>query len=219
LGLDLQGGTHLLLSVDLDKALESALDQNAEDLRRLLREANVTGVEIQRVGPSLRIRAATQEAKNAAEKILSEQFPILTRTGAPEPAEGEISLVLDRREVQRLREYALDQSLETIRNRIDQFGVSEPTVQRQGSQEILVQLPGIQDPARAKELIGKTARLEFKLVAEGDKATGGDGTVVLQGQEVEPLSGQVHKVPYTLEKKTLMTGDRCRCACTAADER
>jgi preprotein translocase subunit SecD len=115
--------------------------------------------------------------------------------------------VLDRREIQRLREYALDQSLETIRNRIDQFGVSEPTVQRQGSQEILVQLPGIQDPARAKELIGKTARLEFKLVAEGDKATGGDGTMVLQGQEVEPLSGQVHKVPYTLEKKTLMTGD------------
>src|SRR5262249_35458148 len=70
-GLDLQGGTHLLLSVELDKALESALDQNADDLRRLLREANAIGVEIQRVGQSLRIRAATQEGKNAAEKILS----------------------------------------------------------------------------------------------------------------------------------------------------
>jgi preprotein translocase subunit SecD len=207
LGLDLRGGTHLLLNVDLEKAIENALDQNAEDLRRVLREGNVTGVEIQRVGQSLRLRAATQEAKNAAEKILSEQFPILTRTGAPEPAEGEVALVLDRREVQRIREYALDQSLETIRNRIDQFGVAEPTVQRQGSQEILVQLPGIQDPARAKELIGKTALLEFKLVAEDNKAPGADGTVVLQGQEVEPLSGQVHKVPYTLEKKTLMTGD------------
>ncbi|MBI3801663.1 MAG: protein translocase subunit SecD [Deltaproteobacteria bacterium] len=207
LGLDLQGGTHLLLSVDLDKAMESALDQNADDLRRLLREANVAGVEIQRVGQSLRIRAATQEGKNAAEKILSEQFPILTHTEAPQAAEGEISFVLDRREIQRLREYALEQSLETIRNRIDQFGVSEPTVQRQGSQEILVQLPGIQDPARAKDLIGKTARLEFKLVVDSEKATAGDGTIVLQGQEVEPLSGQVHKVPYTLEKKTLMTGD------------
>src|SRR5215510_4511626 len=207
LGLDLRGGTHLLLSVDLEKAIENALDQNAEELRRVLREANVTGVEIQRVGQSLRVRAATQEGKNAAEKILSEQFPVLTRTGAPEPAEGEIAVILDRREVQRLHEYALDQSLETIRNRIDQFGVAEPTVQRQGSQEILVQLPGIQDPARAKELIGKTAVLQFKLVAEGDKAAGGDGTMVLQGQEVEPLSGQVRKVPYTLEKKTLMTGD------------
>ena len=208
LGLDLRGGTHLLLTVDLEKAVENALDQNAEDLRRVLREANVTGVEIQRMGQSLRLRAATQEAKNAVEKILSEQFPILTRTGAPEPAEGEVSVILDRREIQRLHEYALEQSLETIRNRIDQFGVAEPTVQRQGTQEILVQLPGIQDPGRAKELIGKTALLEFKLVAEDNKATpGADGTIVLQGQEMEPLSGQVHKVPYTLEKKTLMTGD------------
>src|SRR5713101_1415616 len=206
LGLDLRGGTHLLLSVDLEKAIENALDQNAEDLRRVLREATVTGVEIQRVGQSLRLRAATQEAKNAAEKILSEQFPILTRTGAPEPAEGEVAVVFDRREAQRLHEYALDQSLETIRNRIDQFGVSEPIVQRQGSQEILVQLRGIQDPGRAKDLIKTTAVLEFKLVAEDKAASAGDGTVVLPGQEVEPLGGQVHKVHYTLEKRTLMTG-------------
>ncbi len=207
LGLDLRGGTHLLLSVDLEKAVANALEQNAEELRRALREANVRDVEVQATGQVLHLRAATQEAKNAAEKVLAEQFPILIHSGAPEPPEGESTVVLDRREIQRLREYALEQSLETIRNRIDQFGVAEPTVQRQGSQEILVQLPGIQDPARAKDLIGKTAVLEFKLVAEGDKAAGGDGTVVLQGQEVEPLSGQLRKVPYTLEKKTLMTGE------------
>jgi preprotein translocase subunit SecD len=112
-------------------------------------------------------------------------------------------VVLDDREKRRIHDYALDQSLETLRNRIDQFGVAEPTVQRQGSQDILIQLPGIQDPARAKALIGKTAVLEFKLVAEGN---GGD-TVELQGQEIEPLSGQVRKVPYRLEKKTLMSGD------------
>jgi preprotein translocase subunit SecD len=88
-----------------------------------------------------------------------------------------------------------------LRNRIDQFGVAEPTVQRQGSQDILIQLPGIQDPARAKALIGKTALLEFKIVAEGDKATSKEGTVVLNGQEVEPLSGQMRKIPYTLEKR------------------
>src|SRR5262249_59319943 len=140
-------------------------------------------------------------------KMATAELCCLSGAGARERGEGEFAAVLDRREVQRIREYALDQSLETIRNRIDQFGVAEPTVQRQGSQEILVQLPGIQDPARAKELIGKTALLEFKLVAEDNKTPGADGTVVLQGQEVEPLSGQVHKVPYTLEKKTLMTGD------------
>jgi preprotein translocase subunit SecD len=206
MGLDLRGGTHLLLSVDLEKAVENALDQNAEELRRALREANVSGVDVQRAGQVLRLRAATQEAKNATEKILSEQFPILTRTGAPEPAEGEITLVFDRREVQRLQEYALEQSLEAIRNRIDQFGVAEPTVQRQGNQEILVQLPGIQDPARAKELIRKTAVLEFKLVAEGENAVSG-GTIELQGQEIEPLSGQIRKVPYRVEKRTLMTGN------------
>src|SRR5713226_801203 len=206
LGLDLRGGTHLLLSVDLEKAIENALDQNAEELKRVLRVANITGVEVQRVGQSLRLRAAIREAKDAAEKILSGQFPIPTGTGAPGPAERAISVVFDRREAQRLHEYALDQSIETLRNRIDQFGVSEPIVQRQGSQEILVQLPGIQDPGRAKDLIKTTAVLEFKLVAEDKAASAGDGTVVLQGQEVEPLSGQVHKVPYTLEKRTLMTG-------------
>lgn len=205
LGLDLRGGTYLLLSVDLEKAVENALDQHAEELRRVLREEKVFGVEVERVGQALRLRTRSQEAKNAAEKILSEQFPILTRTGAPRAAEGEISVVLDRREIQRLHEYALDQSLETLRNRIDQFGVAEPTVQRQGSQEIVVQLPGIQDPERAKALIGKTAVLEFKLVAEN--GTGPDGTIVLNGQEIEPLSGQVRRVSYTLEKKTLMTGD------------
>lgn len=209
LGLDLQGGTHLLLSVDIEKAIDNAVEQNAEELRRALREANVSGIQVERAGQVLRLRAATQEAKNAAEKVLSEQFPMLTRNGAPSSTEGEISLVLDRREIKRLREYTFDQSLETLRNRIDQFGVAEAVVQRQGDQEIVVQLPGIQDPARAKALIGKTALLEFKLVAAGEQAAtpGGDGTVVLQGQQVEPLSGQMRKVPYTLEKKTLMTGD------------
>src|SRR5581483_10410553 len=155
LGLDLRGGTHLLLNVDMDKAIENSLDQNAEELRRALREANITGVEVQRVEKSLRVRPSTQEAKNNVEKLLADQFPILVTEGAPTPAEGEISLVFSKREQQRLHEYALDQSLETIRNRIDQFGVAEPTVQRQGSEDILVQLPGIQDPARAKALIGK----------------------------------------------------------------
>ena len=204
LGLDLRGGTHLLLNVDMDKAIENSLDQNAEELRRALREANITGVEVQRVEKSLRVRPSTQEAKNNVEKLLADQFPILVTEGAPTPAEGEISLVFSKREQQRLHEYALDQSLETIRNRIDQFGVAEPTVQRQGSEDILVQLPGIQDTARAKELLKKVAALDFKLVAKEGES---EGTERVPGQEREPLSGQIRKTEYTLEKKTLMTGD------------
>src|SRR5919197_1353360 len=98
LGLDLRGGTHLLLSVDLEKALENALDQNAEELRRALREANVAGVEVQRTDKVLHVHTTTQQAKDATEKVIADQFPILTHTGAPEPAEGEMTLVLDRRE-------------------------------------------------------------------------------------------------------------------------
>src|SRR5258705_11809203 len=106
LGLDLRGGTHLLLSVDLDKAVENALDQNVEELRRVFREANNTAVTVERTGKALRLRSTTQEAKNAAEKIVKEQFPSLTHDGAPEAEEGEIAFVFDRREVQRVREYA-----------------------------------------------------------------------------------------------------------------
>lgn len=204
LGLDLRGGAHLLLSVDMEAAIEKALDQNAEELRRALREANVSGVEVQRTGNVLRLRTTNPEAKKGAEKVLSEQFPHLTTNKAPTPAEGEIALVISDKEIQHIHDYALDQSLETIRNRIDQFGVSEPTVQRQGSQDILVQVPGIQDTARLKELIGKLAVLEFRLVAEGEKS---GETVTIQGQEREPLSGKMQRVPYTLEKKVLMTGD------------
>jgi preprotein translocase subunit SecD len=206
LGLDLRGGAHLLLNLDMEKAVERAVDQNAEELRRALREANVAGVTVERVDKSLRIRSTTQEAKNSVEKVLSEQFPILVTDGASTPAEGEIALVFDRREVQRLHEFALDQSLETIRNRIDQYGVAEPTVQRQGSQDILVQVPGIQNTADLKKLIMQGAVLDFKLVAQGEKS-GSNGTEVLNGQERDPLSGQMRKTEYTLEKQTLMTGD------------
>lgn len=206
LGLDLRGGTHLLLNIDMEKAVANALDQSTEELRRTLREANLAGVDIKREDKVLRIRTGTPEVKNGVEKVLSEQFPILVTDGAPTPADGELAVVFDKREVTRLHQYAIDQSLETIRNRIDQFGVAEPTVQRQGSQDILVQLPGIQDTARAKELLKKVAALEFKLVAAGDQG-GPEGTVNLSGQEREPLSGQMRKIDYTLDKKTLMTGD------------
>jgi preprotein translocase subunit SecD len=161
-------------------------------------------VEVVRTEKVLRLRTTNPEAKRGAEKVLSDQFPHLTANKAPTPAEGEIALTLSDKEITRIHDYALDQSLETIRNRVDQFGVSEPVVQRQGSQDILVQVPGIQETARLKELIGKLAVLEFRLVAEGEKS---GETVTLQGQEREPLSGKMQRVPYTLEKKVLMTGD------------
>jgi preprotein translocase subunit SecD len=115
-------------------------------------------------------------------------------------------LLLDEREIQRVRSGVVEQALKVIRNRIDQFGVAEPTIQAQGSDEIVVQLPGIQDPQRAKELIGRTAQLEFKLVAQGAQA----GTPEQPGPGVQVLSGKGDtggRRSYLVERRTLLTGD------------
>ncbi len=203
LGLDLRGGTYLLLTVDLEKAVENSLDRYAEELRRALREADVSSVSIERRGKTLFISTGSAADRETTQDILAEQFTILEpRVGAG--SSGDIVVDLDRRQIDTLEQYAVDQSLETIRNRIDQFGVAEPVIQRQGERDILVQLPGIQDPERAKALIGKTALLEFKLVAEEGSSV---ETETLNGQTLEPLSGEMTKTTYTIEKPTLMTGD------------
>lgn len=213
LGLDLRGGTHLLLSVDLEKALETALDQSVEDLRRDLREEGIGITGIKRENGMVQLSLVSQQKRGEVEKIMADRFPNLSLAPGTGGGGKGIRLILSRREERRIREYALDQSLETIRNRVDQFGVAEPIIQRQGDREILVQLPGIQDPERAKSIIGKTALLEFKLVAEGLQAGQvseenlPEGTQVLYGTEIDPLTGMASRVPYVLEKKTLMTGD------------
>lgn len=205
LGLDLRGGTYLLLGIDLDTAVRNSLDRMISEIQRALTDDEITGVTITRQDQALRMKTPNQETKDKAETFMSEQFSILIREGAPLAGDGEITYVLDDREVDNLHAYAIEQTLETLRNRIDQFGVSEPVVQRQGDREIVVQLPGIQDTERAKRLIGQTAVLEFKLVAPADET--GAGTITLNGQDRDPISGEIITSEYTLEERTLMTGD------------
>src|SRR6185369_1838101 len=120
---------------------------------------------------------------------------------------------LSRDETRALRDYIVDQSLETIRNRIDQFGVSEPIIQREGINHIVVQLPGIKDPKRAIELIGKTARLEFKLVDESVNATTATASSVPEDDELlfekrtDPATGAVSETPLVVKRKAMITGD------------
>ena len=203
LGLDLRGGTYLLLTVDLEKAVENSLDRYAEEFRRALSEAEAGIVNIRREGNTLRFSATSASDRTTVREILADRFPILEpRIGTG--SGSDIVVDLDSRQVETLQQYAVDQSLETIRNRIDQFGVAEPVIQRQGDRDILVQLPGIQDPERAKELIGRTAVLEFKLVAEEGSTR---ETETLNGQDRDPLSGEPIRTSYTLESQTLLTGD------------
>jgi preprotein translocase subunit SecD len=135
------------------------------------------------------------------------------------------TLHIDPKEAQQLKKTATEQALETIRNRIDQFGVAEPTIQLQGGDQIVIQLPGIKDPKRAIELIGKTALLEFKLVAEDgsvEDALKGDipaDCELLYQRDVNPKTGEVKKTPFLLKKKTLLTGDRLVNAQVQIDSR
>jgi len=210
LGLDLQGGIHLILQVEIEKAVENALGGAMEDLRRELAAAQVATARLERKGQRIYLRLASSEKKAAFLDLVKNKFPSLIVSSDADAEAGEIVLAFEEREQRRIREFAVDQSLETIRNRIDQFGVREALIQRSGSDGILVQLPGIQDPQRAKDLIGKTAVLEFKLVATraADPTKPAPGTEVLYGQERDAVTGQVRgKVPYTLERKTLMTGE------------
>ncbi|MFQ5681845.1 MAG: protein translocase subunit SecD [Candidatus Binatia bacterium] len=215
LGLDLQGGTHLVLEVKVGKAVENAVDRVRESLRRLLRERRIPFSELTKVqGDKILLQLPLENAQ-AVRGLLKGDFPNLVVIDSQSTGQSmELQIGLHKRELRTIRDNAVDQSLETIRNRIDEFGVREPTIQRQGQSDILVQLPGIEDPERAKELIGKTAVLEFKLVDDTHDAQEAVRNGAPPGREV--LYGYVGrgegglartKVPYLLEARTLMTGD------------
>jgi preprotein translocase subunit SecD len=205
LGLDLQGGTHLLYGVGIEEAIDNTLERQVQDVERELRDGQVGAVTVDRSGRTIRIRLANKEKRQEVIDLVKERFPSLAISSSAD-ADADVALTLDPRDVQRIRENVVDQALKIIRNRIDQFGVAEPTVQAQGTDEIVVQLPGIQDPQRAKDLIGKTALLEFKLLATGPQA----GTPEHPGPNVQVLSGKGDaggRRQYLVERKTLMTGD------------
>jgi preprotein translocase subunit SecD len=206
LGLDLQGGTHLLYSVDIDQAIVNAVERQRQDLERELREAQVGAVTVDRDQLTIRVRFADRDKRTQVTERIRSRFPNLRLAEGANQESSELSLSLEAREVSRTRDSVVQQALKIIRNRIDQFGVAEPTIQKQGSSQIVVQLPGIQDPQRAKELIGRTAQLEFKLVAQGAMA----GTAEQPGPGIEVLRGKGEtgeRGTYLVEKRTLLTGD------------
>jgi SecD/SecF fusion protein len=166
LGLDLQGGMHLILRVDVDQAVKNAADLSARDLQDSLKHKQITIVRRKSPGnDEILFAVPNRNAVEQIKNILAEDFPNLEIREVRENGRFPmLVLKLSPEEEKFIRENAVDQSLEIIRNRIDQFGVSEPVIVRQGEDEIVVQLPGVKDPKRALKLIGQTAQLEFKLV-------------------------------------------------------
>jgi preprotein translocase subunit SecD len=214
LGLDLQGGTHLVLEVKVDKAIENGLERIKGELTNALRERGISGAALERHGMQLHLKVPADGAERVRGLLKSDFANLAIANTQTSGGTTEFVLTLSKEELRALRDYAVDQSLETIRNRIDQFGVSEPIIQRQGQQDILIQLPGIQDPERAKEIIGKTALLEFKLVddtvnlEEALRNGPPPGRQILYGYAGKGEAGVgAEKVAYVVESRTLMTGE------------
>ncbi|MCU0579971.1 MAG: protein translocase subunit SecD [Desulfobacterota bacterium] len=244
LGLDLQGGMHLILKVDLNKAITNQLDLIQQDLREALRKKQIPASRGETRGFN-RVAFILPNADQlpTVREIVKEEFPMISIAGTtPQPAGLQVELALLQKEINSIQENALSQSLEIIRNRIDQFGVTEPVIVRQGADEMVVQLPGVKDPQRAMDLIGKTAQLEFKLV-DAETKLDLEGLIeeaVKSGRlkegynpadlnqaladklppereiyirkDVDKETGRVSKKPLLLFSKTLMTGAAIKTA-------
>jgi preprotein translocase subunit SecD len=211
LGLDLQGGIHLVLGVETDKALASQTDRVAEDLKTALEKKGIGVTRVAREGnTAIALQLASPQTWNDALTVAAE-FSTFEQANTDQAA-GRLTLVMSEREANRLRDLAVRQGVETIRNRVDQFGVAEPTITRQGDNRILIQLPGLQDPDRAKALIGKTAHLEFRLLDERtnvDDALAGrlpESSEILYQRRIDPETKAERKIPYVVQKRTLLTG-------------
>ncbi|MCX8031611.1 MAG: protein translocase subunit SecD [Thermodesulfovibrionales bacterium] len=232
LGLDLQGGLHLVFEVEEHKAVEIATERTALALNNLLATKGIKS-EVKREGLSLLITPVTNEVK----KIIEEMYPTLSLVSSKEQLEYRFT----DKEINNIKKVASDQVLEIIRNRIDQFGVAEPTIHRQAENEIVIQLPGVKDPKRAVDLIGKTAVLEFKLVNDESPVAAELPNFILPNEEalliekfksklgkddeilfqrfVNKETGAITKIPFLLKKNTLLTGDTLSEAKVNIDQR
>src|SRR5256714_2214885 len=204
LGLDLRGGVHFLLQVDMRAAIAKRAESLAGDMRSQLRDKNVRHAGISREGDSVVIRFRDAETRDKARKIIAEQIPDLKLDDAS--AGGELHLVATiRPEAQkRTQELALKQNIQTLHNRINELGVAEPVIQQQGADRVVVQLPGVQDTAKAKEILGRTATLEVRLVDED--AMRSNSTINVDVFPERRRDGSIGQTP--VKKQVYVTGEQ-----------
>ena len=206
LGLDLRGGVHFLMEVDMSAAMEKAEERYVSDLRGRMRSDDIrykTIVQHPNGGILIRFRDVAERDKAAA--LLDEEFADLSYSSTDEEGEVRLVAVITEEQADETRKLALQQNITTLRKRVNELGVAEPIVQQQGDERIVVQLPGVQDTTRAKEILGATATLEFRMVAEDhDPREAEDGRV--------PPGTLLHRdrndEPVLLRKQLMLTGDR-----------
>lgn len=213
LGLDLRGGVHFLMEVDMDTALGKLQEQNADGLRSDLREKNIPYTNVSKIanyGTEIRFRDGA--SRDAAISYLTPRHRDLVITSA---GSDTLRAVMTDARLSEAREYAVQQNINILRNRVNQLGVAEPLVQRQGADRIVVELPGIQDTARAKEILGATATLEFRLVNTSvDLSAAASGRVPGDSEVKKTREGQ----PVVLYKRVILTGDHITDSTSSMDE-
>ncbi|GIK23911.1 MAG: protein translocase subunit SecD [Betaproteobacteria bacterium] len=210
LGLDLRGGVHFLLQVDMKGALTKRLDATAADLRSLMRDKGVRHGGIARERDQIAIRFRDAETRNKARAVVENAQPDLLLTEAQDGADFRLTAVLRPEAQQRIQEFAIKQNITTLHNRINELGVAEPVIQQQGADRIVVQLPGVQDTAKAKDILGRTATLEVRLV---DDENSQNPVVMEEAAKGQPPVGTEYYVersgaPLLVRKQVVLTGDR-----------
>jgi preprotein translocase subunit SecD len=212
LGLDLQGGVHFLMQVDMKAAVDKNVERYTGDIRALLREKKVFDSRVVREGDRIVIRVKEKTESQRAQREIVGQFPDLQVRETEANGESVLTAVMKPEALKTLSDNALQQNITALRKRVNELGVSEPIVQQQGPDRILVQLAGVQDPGRAKDIIGRTASLEVRLVAE-DHASG-RGRDSFERFRNEPAPFGTDKIfdgegfPVLVSKSVAFTGDR-----------
>ncbi|OAI23257.1 MULTISPECIES: protein translocase subunit SecD [Methylomonas] len=212
LGLDLRGGVHFLLEVDMDSALKQTEERYNNDIRTAFRDAKVRYQSVSKEANGIKVVLPNEEARVAAAAVLNKDFRNLD---LKETGPNEFTLSITERELRDIKKSALGQNITTLRNRVNELGVAEPIIQQQGDSRIVVQLPGVQDTTRAKELLGTTATLEYRLVdVEHDVQS------ALSGHE--PAGARLYKDkngnPILLKRSVIVTGDQITDASSGMDQ-
>jgi len=208
LGLDLRGGVHFLLQVDMKAALDKAAERFVGDFRSALRKERISYAGVTREGQTVQVRFTNTDELEKAKKIISKEHPDLTLKEVISGEDKLLTASLSVVEQKRIQDFALKQNIQTLHNRINELGVAEPIIQQQGVDRVVVQLPGVQDTAKAKEILGRTATLEIRLVDEekSDMATLENAA---KGQA--PVGDEVFKDregrPILVKKNVVLTGD------------
>ncbi len=215
LGLDLRGGVHFLMEVDMGEAINKSQDQLVQDLRTELREQNMRYSGVRREGDAVLVAFRDDDVRQSALGELRNRHRELQFTQREQNGQYQLIATMTEARLKEIRSYALEQNITIIRNRVNELGVAEPLVQRQGADRIVVELPGIQDTARAKEILGATATLEFRMVDDtADLASAASGQVPANSQLYTTRDGR----PVVLQKRVILTGNHIVDAKSGMDE-